>query len=256
MDINVKNLNKMFVDNEGNKTQVLNNLSLNIEDKTFYTMVGANGSGKTTLLNTIAGIETQDSGSITADNLNNSISKIGYVWQSYRESLLPWFSAEQNIAFPLKINNSSLEFQRNEVSKILEKVRFQLDKEKPVYQLSGGQQQMTCILRSLIIKPDLLLLDEPFSALDQQTKWEMTSLVEQIWLEEKLPVVFVSHDIDESILLADKILLMSKSSGKIGLIIDNTMKRPRNVTMLSSEKHLRIRTKILDFLYKENIEKN
>jgi NitT/TauT family transport system ATP-binding protein len=123
------------------------------------------------------------------------------------------------------------------------------------YSLSGGEQQLVSILRSTTIEPDVMLLDEPFSALDQQRSWHMALHVERIWTARPIPTVFVSHDVDEAILLADEVLLMS-NRGKIEGAVRNTLPRPRKIDMLTSSEHLRCRHEVISFLRQQNSNGN
>jgi NitT/TauT family transport system ATP-binding protein len=249
--ISLKNVTKSYPSASGDSKVVLSNLSLDISDSLFITIIGPNGCGKTTLLNLIAGIIKPDSGIIEIQSQNGASPSVGYVWQDYRASLLPWLDVADNIAFPLRIHGKSREERRAVAKQILSEFNSSIDHRQKIYQLSGGQQQLVSILRSAVSNPDLLLYDEPLSALDQPTSWSMAFRIEQVWMSHKVPAVFVSHDVDEAVMLANQILLMSRELGKIKKVLYNDLPRPRNIKMLSSSEHMRLREEVIDFLSEE-----
>jgi len=252
--IEIKNINKSFSDDKGNIIKVLSDFSLEIEDSKFYTIVGPNGCGKSTLLSIIVGAISQDSGQIIFPKQTDSF-RIGYVWQDYRSSLLPWYNVIDNITFPLKIMNIPKK-ERNEAAINLYSTykeqydSLSIDLNKKIYELSGGQQQLVNLLRNMIIRPDIFLLDEPFSALDQFNRWSMSFLFQELWLKLKIPVLFISHDVDEATLLADEILLMNKK-GQIEKRIKNDLPRKRTKEMLATTTHINCRNEIIDFLFNQ-----
>jgi len=155
-----------------------------------------------------------------------------------------------NIEFPLKLRNILKPDRKKIVEDLLNEFRVSFSPKKEVYKLSGGQQQLVCLLRSIASSPELLICDEPFSALDQSSRWTMAFYLEQLWLKKKIPVLFVSHDIDESILLGSKIMLFNKS-GIIEEVLENSLPRPRSIQMLSSQEHIILRQRVIQFM-KEN----
>ena len=213
--------------------------------------MGPNGCGKSTLLNILAGVSKQDSGTIeVAPNKNNTL-QVGYVWQDYRSSLLPWYNVAENVTFPLKIKGVSKQQRYETASELFKKLGINIDLYKKTYELSGGQQQLLNIVRNMVIKPDLLLLDEPFSALDQYKSWSMAFQFEELWLDLKIPVLFVSHDVDEAIFLADEIILINKS-GQIEKKIKNGLPHKRTKEMLATKTHIDCRNEIIEFLFSQN----
>ncbi len=240
------NVHKCFKSN-GITKNVLNGVSLELKSGQFTTLVGPNGSGKTTLLNICAGHVSPDIGYREIVTENHNEPNVGFVWQDYRSSLLPWLNVYENISFPLRIKGLKRNQREDIVMNLLEEYLPDVPPSKPCYELSGGQQQMVVLLRSTTIKPDIFLLDEPFSSLDQQRSWNMALFVESIWLESRPPTLFVSHDIDEAILLADRILLVT-GDGKIEDSVQNDLSRPRSLEMLKSPEHLECRATLMDFL--------
>lgn len=205
------NISKAFPLPDGSMRTVLRDLSLSIQGNRFTALVGPNGCGRRTLLNIIAGLFPSDSGMVLFGAIKNGQPRIGYVWQDYRASLLPWLTAAENVAFPLRLHRVPRSERIDIAAGMMHEFMPGVDPSKPCYQLSGGQQQMLCLLRSAISKPDVLSFDEPFSALDQNRRWSMTTYVERIWQATACPALFISHDVDEAILLADEVLLMNRN---------------------------------------------
>ena len=240
--IKIRNISKLF-----NGKTVLQDFTLNIDENRFYTIMGPNGCGKSTLLNIIAGILEKDSGEICReiDEL-----KIGYVWQDYRSSLFPWLSITENISFPFKVKGVSSKERKAKVQNLIGEFGIDLNIKDKIYNLSGGQQQLVSILRAMIIMPNLFLLDEPFSALDQYIRWQIGFNLEKMWLKHKSSVLFVSHDVDEAILLADEIILINKN-GRIEKILTNVMPRSRTKDMMTSREHIVHKNEIVEFLFEQ-----
>jgi len=241
--IRLVNVSKSF-----NGNNVLSDFTFHIEDGKFYTIVGPNGCGKSTLLNIIAETIEKDAGDIIPTKID---LRIGYVWQNYRASLFPWLSITENIAFPLKVRGKSSVERKEAVEILMENFGIEINLKKKIYNLSGGQQQLVNILRALIIEPHLILLDEPFSALDQYKSWHMGFELEKMWFQHKSSVFFVSHNVDEAILLADEIILMNKRGG-IEKVIKNTMPRNRTKEMMIADEHLEYKKEIVEFLFDQN----
>jgi len=247
MQIKLENISKSFKSKDGDVKTIFKDFSMTINDADFITIIGPNGCGKSTMLNLIAGVETADSGTITYNGKIIQSNNVGYVWQDYRSSLLPWLNVYQNIEFPLKLRNIEIDERKKIVDNLLGEFRITFSPMREVYKLSGGQQQLVCLLRSIASNPSLLLCDEPFSALDQSSRWTMAFYLDQLWVKRKIPILFVSHDIDESVLLGNKIMLMNKS-GQVEEILENPLPRPRNVDMLSAPEHINLRKRVIEFM--------
>jgi len=240
--VQLKNISKSF-----DGVKVLNNFSLNIQSGRFYTVIGPNGCGKTTLLNIIAGTIEKDNGEIIHETCD---MKTAYVWQDYRSSLFPWLSITDNISFPLMIQGLTSKERKNAVNNLIEEFNIKINLKEKIYNLSGGQQQLVNIMRALIIEPALFILDEPFSALDQYKSWQMGFELERLWLNQKSSVLYVSHDIDEAILLADEIILLN-NYGVIEETLKNNMPRRRTKEMMSEKEHLELKREIVNFLFEQ-----
>ncbi len=198
------------------KEEILHGIHLKIEDGSFVSLLGASGCGKTTLLKCIAGLLDTESGDITMDG--NSIVKMPpekrgtiIVFQDLR--LFPHMTVEQNICFPMELQKIAKEQQKEKVSRLLEDVRLAGYEKRKIRQLSGGQRQRVALARALAANPKILLLDEPFSGLDEQLRIEMGELVKRLHKEWGITTVLVTHDKREALQMSDKIALMSR--GKV-----------------------------------------
>ena len=214
-EISLKNVNKIY---KAAKTTALSDINLEINSGEFFCIVGPSGCGKSTILRLISGLEQPSSGTVSAPK------EVSMVFQS--GALLPWMSVEENVSFVCKTRGIS-NFKAEEITTKylrmvdLEGLRFRYPRE-----LSGGQRQRVGIARALAVEPKILLLDEPFSALDPVTTEELHTYLLKIWQETQKTIVMVSHLIEEAILLSDKIAVMKQS--KIEQIVDVNLKRPRS----------------------------
>lgn len=218
-------LSKSFILPTG-AVQALDNIQLDIPAGRFISIVGASGCGKSTLLRIIAGLETQYDGDVTLGERRISGPGLdrGVIFQEHR--LLPWLTVEANIAFGLK--NLPKEAVRERVYQHLELVGLTGFADAYPHQLSGGMAQRVAIARALANKPQLLLLDEPFGALDAMTKIQLQQEILRIWQVEKTTMILVTHDIDEAIYLGDEVVVMSSRPGTIKKILPVRMSRPRD----------------------------
>jgi NitT/TauT family transport system ATP-binding protein len=215
--IEIKDLS---VEYKGNKEQVLalDKLNINIETGDIYTFIGPSGCGKSTLLHVLSGIHEAYDGSVLIDgsSINPKIHRIGLVLQNY--GLLPWKNIYDNALLALKIKGEKADDYEKY---ILEKLGLSDMLKRYPKELSGGQKQRVAIARAFILKPDLLLMDEPFSALDAITREEMQELFLEIWRENRVTTVFITHSVDEALYLGRKIVVLSPSPGKVLKIIEN-----------------------------------
>lgn len=229
MAINIRNLQKTYTINE-KELAVLSDISFSVADGEIVSIVGVSGCGKSTLLKIIAGLETASSGSVDLDGKvveQPSEKEIGVIFQESR--LFPWSTVEKNIEFGLSEGIPKQE-RRELVQQHIELVGLSGFEKALPSQLSGGMQQRVSIARSLINRPRALLLDEPFGALDAFTKINMQKEVLKIWGKEKTTLIIVTHDIDESIFLGDRVVVLSNKPGKIKKIIPVELARPRERT--------------------------
>jgi len=246
--IKVDRVEKKFHDSNHHTTNAIKEITLDINEGDFLTVFGPNGSGKTTLLNIIAKIENPTTGSIEYGREN---LKIGYVFQNYDESLLPWRTVEENINLPFENIESQEVIAKGKIEKVIKLLKLEQYRDKYPYMLSGGKKQLTALARALVIEPDILIMDEPFSSLDFDTTSEMEQLVMDIWKNLHVTILFVSHDIDEAILLANKVIILSHKPSIIKTIIDVDLVRPRNQETVVSLPFMDIKKKVIE-IYEKN----
>ena len=202
--LEIKNLSKKYHTIDG-EILAIKDINLKVNDGEFIALVGSSGCGKSTLLNIIASLDTASSGEITFDKNN---SKIGYMFQS--DCLFPWLTIYENCLIGLKINNENTKENQDYVIELLKKYNLYEFKDKYPKCLSGGMKQRIALIRTLALRPNLLLLDEPFNALDYQSRLAVSNDVYEIIKREKQTAIIVTHDLAEAISMADKIYVLSK----------------------------------------------
>lgn len=227
MSIKIKNIYKSF-DSHNNEILVLDNINLNIEDGELICLLGPSGCGKTTLLRLIAGLDKPNSGEIyDGDELVSGPSKHrGFIFQQY--SLFPWLTVLDNVMFGLNLNDNSKEKNLKSAKRYLERVGLIDVANSYPHELSGGMKQRVAIIRSLLSHTPLLLMDEPFSAVDMQTRHKLQEQLIGVWKRFENTIIFVTHDVDEAVYLADRIVVMDKNPGRIKEIVEVTLPRLRN----------------------------
>jgi len=227
--LEVKGVFKLFQVN-GNQMEALKNINLDIEENEFVCFIGPSGCGKTTLLRIIAGLEEPSSGEILIEGqpIKGPGPERGMVFQEY--SLFPWRTVLDNVAFGLELKGISKDERHEKARQYLKMVELERFEERHPHELSGGMKQRVAIARALVNDPIAILMDEPFGALDAQTRNIMQSELLRIWEEEKKTVIFVTHSVDEAIYLADRIVIMSARPGKIKDVIKIELLRPRSRT--------------------------
>lgn len=228
MTFNLKDVNKFFNAGEKNELQVIKNFNLQIAENQFVCLIGPSGCGKSTLLRMLAGLETPTSGEIyhREDLLKKPKREIGMVFQNY--SLMPWLNVEDNIAMGLKFKNTPKNEQKEIVEEYLNMIGLTEFRHHKPHELSGGMQQRVAIARSLANYPDVVLMDEPFGALDAYTRIQLQRELLRIWETYKKTIVFVTHSVDEAIYLADRVIMMSKDGGRIALDMEIDLPRERD----------------------------
>lgn len=245
------------VNNNGtvsNEIEVLNGVDLSIRQGEFLVMVGPSGCGKSVFLDIIAGLTNSTSGSIYLDGktVERSNFKTGYVFQQY--ALFPWRNALSNIEFGLEAQNIPKEERTKIAKKLLTLFGLSDFWDRFPYQLSGGMQQRVAIARALATNPEVLLMDEPFAALDAQTREILQNELLRIWEGTRTTVVFVTHSIDEAVFLADRVAIMTARPGIVKQVIDIDLPRPRNGNIRSSPEFANNRHKVWDLLRGEVIK--
>jgi NitT/TauT family transport system ATP-binding protein len=229
--IRITGLTKQFPVKGGIFTAI-DNISLDIAPGTFFVIVGPSGCGKTTLLRILAGLEQPTSGSVEvrAEHPGKPVNSM--VFQG--DSIFPWMTVYDNAAYGLKMRGVPEAEIREIVGHYLDKTGLTRFAGRFPHQLSGGMKQRVSIARAFANDPEILLMDEPFSALDEQNKTLLQEEVLRIWEEHKKTVVFITHSVDEAVTLSDKIMIMSAQPGRVKAIIDVPFARPRKVLELRS----------------------
>ena len=228
MSIEVKNINKSFKSKKTNQLSVLEDINLTIDDGELVCLLGPSGCGKTTLLRLIAGLDQPTSGEIIAngEKVLKPSGDRAVIFKQY--SLFPWLTVLQNVTFGLEMTNKgSKEENVAAAERYLTSVGLIDFKDSYPHELSGGMKQRVAIIRSLLNHSPILLMDEPFSALDMQNRHKLQSQLIGVWKRFENTIVFVTHDVDEAVYLADKIVIMGKNPGRIDKVIEVDMERPR-----------------------------
>ena len=225
--VSVQHVHKTFQRPQSTKVvEALKDVSLDIADNTFVSLVGPSGCGKTTLLRMLNGLITPDRGRVLVDGDTPVPGPdMGFVFQSFR--LIPWAPIRSNVAFPLEIAGVKRHEARETADRFLDLVGLAQFRKAYPSELSGGMKQRVALARALATNPSILLMDEPFASIDAQTRELMQIELMRIWAEKKGVVVFVTHSVDEAILLADKVVLMGPRPGRIVEVLDVDLPRPR-----------------------------
>ncbi|MGC5051712.1 ABC transporter ATP-binding protein [Micromonospora sp. DT48] len=230
--IKVEGVSKVFAGAGGQSMLALSDVSLDIADGEFVVLLGPSGCGKTTLLRIIGQLESPTVGRVSLDHGNNGDRPLGFVFQE--ATLMPWRSTAANVALPLEMAGVPRRERTERVREMLELVGLPETEGKYPHQLSGGMRQRVSIARALAHDPQVLLMDEPFGALDAQTRDMMNAELQRIWLENRKTVVFVTHSVSEAVFLADRIVMLGTKPGHIHSITEVTLPRPRTVDMTES----------------------
>ena len=250
MALDLINLSKIYVPKDSGETvSVLDHMQYSIDQGRFISIVGPSGCGKTTLLRIIAGLEQPSEGNVLLDGreLTPGSEDVGFVFQEY--ALFPWRTTLQNIQFGLEIRGVGREKRNAMAGKYIES--FNLDGFENRYpkELSGGMKQRVAIARTLILSPRVILMDEPFGALDSQTRSDLQKFLMDVWSGLKITVLFVTHNVDEAVFMSDEILVLSRRPARIIRTFPIEIPRPRDRT--SRECNL-IRKGILESLERES----
>ena len=226
--IKINNLNKLYENSDGEQTAALENINLEIQDGEFVCIVGPSGCGKSTLLEIVAGLLEHTSGEIFLDNVpvSGTSRDIGVVFQD--ASLYPWKTVKKNISLGMDIAKIPKEEQEEHLEKYIKLMNLSGFENKYPSQLSGGMRQRAGIARALVMNPKVLLMDEPFSAVDHLTRCTLQEELVRIRQEEKRTIFFVTHDLNEAVYLADRVILLTPRPGKIQQEYVIKLSHPRN----------------------------
>jgi NitT/TauT family transport system ATP-binding protein len=244
--VTIRGLCKRFED-----SVVYDRFNLDIPQGKLISVFGPNGCGKSTLINMIAGLIPVDGGEILFAGKPLYAIKLGYVFQNYREALFPWLRSLDNIEYPLKLMKLPKPERKARTERLLAHLGVKLDLKRYPYELSGGQQQLVSIMRALVVEPEILFLDEPFSALDYEMTLFMRDQLQRIFVETGTTTVLVSHDLEEAVYLADRILLLSRRPAAIADYVSYDAPRPRSDSTLSNHEFVRVKAHCLEVFQRE-----
>ena len=250
--VEIQNITREFTKEDGEPIVALSDVSLSIADDEFVSFVGPSGCGKTTLLRIIAGLDGASSGEVLVEGakITKPGQKVGMVFQEY--SLFPWRNVLKNVAFGLEMQGVSKEERFAIAQRYIELVGLsQFEKSYP-FELSGGMRQRVAIARALATEPELLLMDEPFGALDAQTRNHMQCELLDIWESKKKTILFVTHSCDEAVFLSDRVVILSPRPGKIREVIPISIPRPRDRT---DKGFIDLRRRLLEMIEEDERDK-
>jgi NitT/TauT family transport system ATP-binding protein len=245
--VSLRKVRKVYSGAAGQRT-ALEDITFDVARGEFVCVVGPSGAGKTTLLRCLAGLMPPTSGEALFEGtpLRAVPEGIGVVFQDYGRSLFPWLTVARNVDLPLRVRGMGRASRADRVAEVLASVGLADAGRQYPWQLSGGMQQRVAIARALAYRPDLLLMDEPFASVDAQTRFELEDLILRVRESTGVTVVFVTHDIDESVYLADRVVVLSRSPGVVTEIVDITLPRPRDqIATKSDEAFARYREHLL-----------
>ncbi len=231
--ITIEDVTKVFY-KRGSSVTAVQNISTEIQDGEFVCLIGPSGCGKTTLLKILAGLEKPSTGQYSILQTDKSKPLQSMVFQE--KGVLPWLTVEENVAFGLVMQKLPKAYIKERTDYYLEKVGLTEFSKRYPKELSGGMKQRVSIARAFVNDPEILLMDEPFAALDEQNKYILQEELLNIWMETKKTVLFITHSIDEALMLSDRILLMSAQPGQIVVDKKIDMPRPRHVEQIRSDR--------------------
>jgi NitT/TauT family transport system ATP-binding protein len=246
--LDVRGLNKHFTSAKGT-TVALNNINFTTHRREFLCVVGPSGCGKSTLVRILAGLEEKTSGEVLLEGnpVSGPGSDRGMVFQGY--TLFPWLTVKKNVMFGLVVNGRGKDESEREALQWLGLVGLDKFADAYPHQLSGGMKQRVAIVRALANQPRILLMDEPFGALDAQTRARMQAHLLEIWRKIDITIVFITHDLDEAIFLADRILVLSAHPGEVQELIEVPVARPRSVTQCFSPEFIGTKARLEELIH-------
>lgn len=246
--LEVRNLHKTFKSKAGEVT-ALRDINVKIHRREFVCVIGPSGCGKSTLARILAGLETHTSGEVLLDGkpAGGPGPDRGMVFQGY--TLFPWLTVKKNVMFGLEMNNAGKDEAERDAMLWLELIGLTRFADSYPHQLSGGMKQRVAIARALANRPRILLMDEPFGALDAQTRARMQAHLIEIWKNIDITVVFITHDLDEAIYLADRILVLKAHPGEVSEFIEVPVPRPRSAEQFASPEFRAVRARLEELIH-------
>lgn len=246
--LNVANLGKVFHSHQGEVT-ALKDISFQVHHREFLSVIGPSGCGKSTLIRILAGLENPSSGSVTVDGneVRGPGPDRGMVFQGY--TLFPWLTVKRNVMFGLQMTGSPAVFAEQEARQWIQLVGLEKFENAYPHQLSGGMKQRVAIARALANRPKILLMDEPFGALDAQTRAHMQSYLLKIWEAVDVTILFITHDLDEAVYLSDRILVLKAHPGEVQEVVEVPVPLPRGKDQFVSSEFLATRKHIEEMIH-------
>ena len=244
--ITVRGLTKTF-----GETVLYDQFDLDLPRGKVTSFFGPNGCGKSTLINMICGLVRPDAGEVLFDGKTRRETVIGYVFQNYREALFPWKSAVENIKYPLRIERWSEPKMTRRVDELVEDFGIQFDLNRYPWEFSGGQQQLISIMRALAPRPEVIFLDEPFSALDYEATLSIRDKLQDVFQKSAVTTVMVSHDLEDALYISDFVYLLTKRPTQVAEIVPFGAARPRSVETLSSAAFVATKARSLEIFQRE-----
>jgi NitT/TauT family transport system ATP-binding protein len=244
--ITIRGLSKAF-----GGAALYRDFDLDIARRSVVSIFGPNGCGKSTLINMVAGLMPFDRGEVLFDGKTLRETAIGYVFQNYRDALFPWKRAIDNIRYPLKLAGRSAPEVERRVEQLVASFQVTFDLNRYPYELSGGQQQLVSIMRALAPEPEVLFLDEPFSALDYEMTLFIRERLQQVFMETGTTMVLVSHDLEEAVWLADTIVLLTRRPTRVAEVLRFDAPRPRDIATLTDPAFTRSKAHALQVFQRE-----
>jgi len=252
--LTIRDLRVTFARRRGGEVVALDGLSLQVGDREFVGIVGPSGCGKSTLLRVVAGLQRPTSGQVLLDGapVTGPGADRGMVFQSY--TLFPWLTVQGNVEFGLRLRGLPEHTRRTIARRYIDLVGLGGFEQAYPKELSGGMQQRAAIARALANAPEVLLMDEPFGALDAQTRALMQELLLAVWEQTHKTVLFVTHDIEEALLLSDRVYVMTARPGRVKVEVPVPIPRPRTVAALDSDTFIRLRRDIAHVIREESLK--
>jgi NitT/TauT family transport system ATP-binding protein len=251
--LHIQNISKIYR-SDGHEVLAIDEADLEIRNKEFATILGPSGCGKSTLLRIVAGLTKPTRGAVRLDGktIGGPGQDRGMVFQTY--TLFPWLTVKQNIQFGLELSGVPRPEQEQIAQEFIQKVGLKGFEQTYPKGLSGGMKQRVAIARALANNPAVLLLDEPFGALDAQTRALMQELLTQVWEDLHKTILFVTHDVEEAIFLSDRVFVMTARPGKIKAVIDIPLERPRTYEMKAMDTFVRLKQQAFALIREEAIK--
>ncbi|MEM7012034.1 MAG: ABC transporter ATP-binding protein [Verrucomicrobiota bacterium] len=249
VELAIQGVGKTFSSPDGEPIEALRDITLDVYRREFMCVLGASGCGKSTLIRCVAGLETPTTGEVLLEgqSVNGPGPDRGMVFQSY--TLFPWLKVLRNVMFGLEMTGKGAGDAEGEARQWIELVGLDGFENAYPHQLSGGMKQRVAIARSLANQPRILLMDEPFGALDPQTRAQMQNYLLQIWRNVDITILFITHDLDEAVYLADRLLVLDPKPGRISEIIENPVERPRDHQQLLSTEFLATKKRLEELVH-------